>query len=469
LVIDDDPQIRALLKEYLAENGLRVSIASTGEEMSKVLGDEAVDLVVLDLRLAGEDGMTIARSLRDQSSIPIVMLTGVRDEADRVMGLELGADDYITKPFSPRELLARIRTVLRRTKSAGSRIGATARNSCLPVRRVRTQSAHAAAQATDGGHIVLTNGEFNLLAALLSAPERILTRDQLLEASRVYDNEVYDRAIDIQVLRLRSKDRVLIRFATEIHRHRARRGLYVLRADSRSKGVLSVLLGRHWPDSPSRRPHWPRGQFHDQCGAGTVVVRCLTPADTVHMSTYYVHLIGMCAADLCAVHLLPLSGNACLRISGRARSASGWRCGSSFTPIAARCPRKRPPPFAASGVHRRPARAGLLLRRVAVGQSGDIRAAVGTQLRLDPVEGGPIAVRTLAAVPESRQSPDGRLVALEIQACHELSHRVARDGCRPIWFGRRKRQRYKHGKDAKGTKRRDSQLCDGTHQFLPFG
>src|SRR5471030_34357 len=107
LVIDDDPQIRALLKEYLTENGLRVSVASTSEEMSKILADEAVDLVVLDLRLAGEDGLAIARSLRDQSSIPIVMLTGVRDEADRVMGLELGADDYVTKPFSPRELLAR--------------------------------------------------------------------------------------------------------------------------------------------------------------------------------------------------------------------------------------------------------------------------------------------------------------------------------------------------------------------------
>jgi two-component system OmpR family response regulator len=117
LVTDDDPQIRALLQEYLAENGLRVSLASSGGEMSKILSDEAIDLIVLDLRLAGEDGMAIARSLRDQSSIPIVMLTGVRDEADRVMGLEIGADDYLTKPFSPRELLARIRTVLRRTKS----------------------------------------------------------------------------------------------------------------------------------------------------------------------------------------------------------------------------------------------------------------------------------------------------------------------------------------------------------------
>src|SRR5580693_96650 len=109
LVVDDDPQIRQLLQEYLAENALRVSAALNGAQMSQVLADEVIDLVILDLRLAGEDGMTIARTLRDQSAIPIIMLTGVRDEADRVMGLELGADDYLTKPFSPRELLARIR------------------------------------------------------------------------------------------------------------------------------------------------------------------------------------------------------------------------------------------------------------------------------------------------------------------------------------------------------------------------
>ncbi len=205
LVTDDDPQIRALLQEYLAENGLRVSVASSGEQMSTILNDEAIDLVVLDLRLAGDDGMVIARSLREKSSIPIVMLTGVRDEADRVMGLELGADDYLTKPFSPRELLARIRTVLRRTKSGTPE---TARQRDIRAYRfaefelnLRTRRL----RRENGGSIVLTNGEFNLLAALLAAPERVLTRDQLLDASRVYDNEVYDRAIDIQVLRLRRK------------------------------------------------------------------------------------------------------------------------------------------------------------------------------------------------------------------------------------------------------------------------
>ncbi|MGA2778686.1 MAG: response regulator [Steroidobacteraceae bacterium] len=205
LVVDDDPQIRALLEEYLAENGLRVSVASTGKQMSQVLADEAIDLLVLDLRLAGEDGMAIARSLREQSAIPIVMLTGVRDEADRVMGLELGADDYLTKPFSPRELLARIRTVLRRTKTAVADPGRQHQIRAYRFGEFELNLRTRRLKRRDGQSIVLTNGEFNLLAALLGAPERILTRDQLLEASRVYDNEVYDRAIDIQVLRLRRK------------------------------------------------------------------------------------------------------------------------------------------------------------------------------------------------------------------------------------------------------------------------
>src|ERR1700728_3911769 len=205
LVVDDDPQIRDLLNDYLTENGMRVSPAATGREMMQILDEETIDLVILDLRLKDEDGMSLARSLRERLAISVIMLTGVRDEVDRVMGLELGADDYVTNPFSPRERLARIRTVLRRAKSAvpdtvprreirAYRFGQFELN--LRTRRLKRQ---------DGQSVNLTNGELNLLAALLSAPERILTRDQLLEASRVYDNEVYDRAIDIQVLRLRRK------------------------------------------------------------------------------------------------------------------------------------------------------------------------------------------------------------------------------------------------------------------------
>jgi two-component system OmpR family response regulator len=204
LVVDDDPQIRELLQEYLTENALRVSVTSTGEQMATILDNEAIDLVILDLRLAGEDGMTIARTLRDKSAIPIIMITGIRDETDRIMGLELGADDYLTKPFSPRELLARIRTVLRRTK--GQALTEARQREVRAYRFVdfelnlRTRRLTKRAQRVE-----LTNGEFNLLAALLAAPQRILTRDQLLEASRVYDNEVYDRSIDVQVLRLRRK------------------------------------------------------------------------------------------------------------------------------------------------------------------------------------------------------------------------------------------------------------------------
>jgi DNA-binding response OmpR family regulator len=172
--------------------------------MTRRSDNEAIDLVILDLRLAGEDGMAIARTLRDKSAIPIIMVTGIRDEADRIMGLELGADDYLTKPFSPRELLARIRTVLRRTK--GQALTEARQREVRAYRFVdfelnlRTRRLTKRAQGVE-----LTNGEFNLLAALLAAPQRILTRDQLLEASRVYDNEVYDRSIDVQVLRLRRK------------------------------------------------------------------------------------------------------------------------------------------------------------------------------------------------------------------------------------------------------------------------
>ena len=205
LIVDDDPAIREALQAYFSSNELRVTVASSGKEMT-LLFDHSIDLVILDRRLAGEDGMVLARGLRDESAIPIIILTGVHDQADRIMGLELGADDYFTKPFSPRELLARVRTVLRRTKSEA-----------LPETRQKDVRAYRFAsfelnirtrrleKEQPGHRIDLTNGEFNVLAALVAAPQRILTRDQLLEASRVYDNEVYDRSIDVLLLRLRRK------------------------------------------------------------------------------------------------------------------------------------------------------------------------------------------------------------------------------------------------------------------------
>ncbi len=205
LAVDDDPAIRALLAEYLGGHGLRVSTVASGREMEAVLEREAVDLVLLDLRLPGEDGLQIARALRERATLPIVLLTGRDEEADRVMGLELGADDYVTKPFSPRELLARLRAVLRRYQVQATlperdssrrafRFAGWELN--LRTRRLRSPA---------GAAVELSNGEFSLLVALCSAPQRVLSRDQLLSMSRLHEAEVYDRTIDVQILRLRRK------------------------------------------------------------------------------------------------------------------------------------------------------------------------------------------------------------------------------------------------------------------------
>ena len=205
IALDDDPAVRELVAEYLGQNEIRVTAVASGAELAAAMAREVVDLVILDLRLRGEDGMHIARKLREQSAIPILMLTGRAEEADRVMGLELGADDYLTKPFSPRELLARIRALLRRAQAQ-----ATVANAVAKVRAYRFAGWELniglrKLKSPQGEAVELTNGEFRILAAFLSAPQRILSRDQLLELSRVHGAEVYDRAIDIQILRLRRK------------------------------------------------------------------------------------------------------------------------------------------------------------------------------------------------------------------------------------------------------------------------
>jgi two-component system, OmpR family, response regulator len=204
LAVDDDPTIRELISDYLGQNELRVTTVADGKAMRDVIAEEVVDLIVLDLRLKSEDGMTLARGLRDESTIPIIMLTGRAEEADRVMGLELGADDYLTKPFSPRELLARIRTVLRRRRAE--------------VRQGRPEGIRAfrfdgwelnlntrRLTAAEGRTVPLSNGEFSLLVVMLGAPQRILTRDQLLDLSRLHNDEVYNRSVDVQIMRLRRK------------------------------------------------------------------------------------------------------------------------------------------------------------------------------------------------------------------------------------------------------------------------
>jgi DNA-binding response OmpR family regulator len=204
LVVDDDSAVRQLVEEYLGQNDFRVSGAATGAEFLEACRTGVVDLALLDLRLRGEDGMHLLRQLRAESHIPVIILTGRVEEADRVMGLELGADDYLTKPFSPRELLARIRTVLRRTQiSQDARGTRVCRAYRIPGWELNLRTRRLT--AADGTDVILSNGEFNLLAALLATGNRVVSRDQLIEMSRRYDNEVYDRAIDVQVLRLRRK------------------------------------------------------------------------------------------------------------------------------------------------------------------------------------------------------------------------------------------------------------------------
>jgi two-component system, OmpR family, response regulator len=205
LALDDDPSIRQLVSDYLVANDLRVTTVTNGRELDAAMAREAFDLLVLDLRLQGEDGMQIARRLRESSAIPILMLTGLAEEADRVMGLELGADDYLTKPFSPRELLARIRALLRRARAQATVADAIARVRAYRFGNWELNVGLRKLKSSEGRSVDLTNGEFSLLAAFVSSPQRILSRDQLLELSRLHNAEVYDRSIDVQILRLRRK------------------------------------------------------------------------------------------------------------------------------------------------------------------------------------------------------------------------------------------------------------------------
>jgi two-component system, OmpR family, response regulator len=205
LAIDDDPAMRKLVADYLGGNDLRVTAVANGAEMAQALAQHAIDLVVLDLHLAREDGMELARKLREQGATPIIIVTGRQDEADRVMGLELGADDYLTKPFSPRELLARIRAVLRRYQTARELLARGDKRRAYRFAGWELNLGSRRLTSPEGRRVELTNGELNLLQALCAAPRRVLTREQLLDLSRLNGAEVYDRSIDVQILRLRRK------------------------------------------------------------------------------------------------------------------------------------------------------------------------------------------------------------------------------------------------------------------------
>jgi len=205
LVVDDDPAIRSLLSTYLGDHDLRVTAVAGGAEMLAAFDREAIDAVVLDLRLPGEDGLQLARQLRDRAAVPILLLTGRSEEADRVMGLELGADDYVTKPFSPRELLARLRAVMRRYRVQVDTGPADERWRAFRFAGWELNLRTRRLTAPDGRGVTLSNHEFSLLVAFCSAPQRVLSRDRLLGLSRLHHAEVYDRTVDVQVLRLRRK------------------------------------------------------------------------------------------------------------------------------------------------------------------------------------------------------------------------------------------------------------------------
>jgi DNA-binding response OmpR family regulator len=205
LAVDDDPLVRQMIADYLGDNDFRVSTLTSGRGVEEAIESGGVDLLILDLKLPGEDGLHIARRLRERWDLPIIMLTGRKEEADRVMGLELGADDYLTKPFSPRELLARIRALLRRSRVRETIAESLARIRCYRFAGWELNARLRRLTSPQGEVIVMTNSEFNLLVAFLSAPQRVLSREQLLDLSRLHNAEVYDRSIDVQVGRLRRK------------------------------------------------------------------------------------------------------------------------------------------------------------------------------------------------------------------------------------------------------------------------
>ncbi|MDP6108905.1 MAG: response regulator [Rhodospirillales bacterium] len=206
LIVDDDKEIRDLLGRFLDKHGLRVTTAADGREMKKALADWNVDLIVLDLMMPGEDGLTLCRNLRADSKIPVIMLTAMGEEMDRIIGLEMGADDYLAKPFNPRELLARIKAVLRRTAERPVNVdGIGLSSACFIFSGWKLDIAKRELFSPSGALVTLSGGEFELLQAFVTHPGRVLSRDQLLDLARGREAQPFDRSIDVQVSRLRRK------------------------------------------------------------------------------------------------------------------------------------------------------------------------------------------------------------------------------------------------------------------------
>ncbi len=205
LVVDDEPHICSLVERCLTGVGFRATSASSGNEMKEALAKGDVDMVILDLMLQGEDGLDLLREMRQDHSIPVIILTGMGETADMVIGLELGADDYISKPFEPRELRARVRSVLRRSK--GQTQNTPQGNDINEMRFVGWVLDRMARKLIDpdGNEAPLTAAQFDLLSALASHPNRVLSRDQLLDLARGRESSPFDRSIDVHIGHLRQK------------------------------------------------------------------------------------------------------------------------------------------------------------------------------------------------------------------------------------------------------------------------
>jgi two-component system OmpR family response regulator len=202
LIVDDDREIRGLLAQYLEKHEFRTTAVPDGREMRRVLERSHVDLLVLDLMLPGEDGLSLCRELRGRSQLPIIMLTARGEDVDRIVGLELGADDYVPKPFNPRELLGRIKAVLRRSAHAPRDPSPEAvRGFCFDGWRLDTVTRTLTGAA--GNEVALSGAEYRLLAVLLGSGNRVLTRAQLTELLRGREADPFDRSIDVRVSRLR--------------------------------------------------------------------------------------------------------------------------------------------------------------------------------------------------------------------------------------------------------------------------
>jgi two-component system OmpR family response regulator len=202
-VVEDDPEISRMVTNYMTDNGFEVAAARSGKDLDRVMSGGKVDCVILDVGLPGEDGLSICRRLRGKSNIPIIMVTGRGSDTDRIVGLELGADDYLPKPFNPRELLARVRAVMRR--SAGGEMPVAETPQVLMFEGWRLDMARRQLFAPDGSPRQLTSGEFNILAIFCQHSRKVLSRDDLLDLLHGRAAAVFDRSVDVQISRLRRK------------------------------------------------------------------------------------------------------------------------------------------------------------------------------------------------------------------------------------------------------------------------